>query len=155
MRATVIHVTDHARERWHKRASIKGNENVHDIIEAVKESTVLRKTSPLPYGLPRLPQTVYSMRSNIVFVMEPMTIDEYRLVTVISEEDKTKIKKATGPPSKRKLAFKKKVSRKKKLKEKDVEDGSGTNHKRRFAHKKRREQKIPPSEEVDSLDLFA
>lgn len=149
MRATVIHVTDHARERWHKRVSITGNENVYDIIEAVKESTILRKSIPLPYGLPRLPQTVYSMKQNVVFVMESVTIDEYRLVTVISEEDKTKIKRATGPPSKRNLAFKKKLSRK----NKKEDDGSGTNHKRRFAHKKRREQKIPPSEEVDGSDV--
>lgn len=155
MRATVIHVTDHARERWHKRVSIKGNENVHDIIEAVKESTILKKSSPLPYGLPRLPETVYSIRSNVVFVMEPMTIDEYRLVTVISEQDKTKAKRATGPPSKRKVAQKKKLSQKNKLKVEDTEDGSGTNHKRCFAHKKRREQKIPSSEEIDGPDLLA
>lgn len=160
MRATVIHVTDHARERWHKRVSITGNENVYDIIEAVKESTILKKSIPLPYGLPRLPQTVYSIRSNIVFVMESVTIDEYRLVTVISEQDKTKIKRATGPPSrglKRNLAFKKKLSRQiaAKQKPKEDNDGSGVNHKKRFAYKKRREQKIPPSEEVDGFDTPA
>ena len=157
MRATVIHVTDHAIERWHKRVSIKGNENVHDIIEAVKESTVLKKSSPLPYGLPRRPETVYSMKSNVLFIMESITIDEYRLVTVISEEEK--IKKATGPPSKKKLAQNKKNSQKKKTKKKtkikDIENGSGSNHKRRFAYKKRRTQKIPSSEEIDGPDLPA
>jgi hypothetical protein len=153
----MIHVTDHARERWHSRASKTGSDNVHDIIEAVKDSVFIKKGQPLPYGLPRLPNTVYSIRNGVVFVMEAMTIDEYRLVTVITEDEKSRTKRATGPPKRpppRHKRLLKKTQAKKKREELD-ENGSSANHKKRTTRKKRREKEIPSCEEVDCLDPLA
>lgn len=86
MRAEIVHVTDHALRRWRERAAIHANEGVHQIIRAVKESRVLKKKEILPYPMPRLPHSVYSVKDDILFILESVTIDEYRLVTVITKE---------------------------------------------------------------------
>lgn len=83
MRAEIVHVTDHALLRWTQRVSEKGN--VFDIRNAIQKSRVIKKCEPLPYPLPRLEGSVYSVHNGVMFVMEPITIDEYRLVTVVSE----------------------------------------------------------------------
>jgi len=147
----MIHVTDHARERWHKRASIGGNENVHDIIDAVKKSKFIKKNQPLPFGLPRLPGTVYSLNNGVVFVMEAMTIDEFRLVTVITEDEKAVIKKATGPPKRLALRQKRLIRKSLDKKREIFKDESGTNHKNRTSRKERR-KKAPSCEEIDGFD---
>lgn len=85
MRASVVHVTDHALLRWRERAAVRADANVYDVIEAVKQSKVLRDHEPLPYPLPRLPNSVYSVKDDVLFVMEPITIEEYRLVTVVTK----------------------------------------------------------------------
>lgn len=86
MRAETVHVTDHALLRWKERASKTGEVNVHEIVQAVKSSRVIKKNEPLPYPLPRLDGSVYSFNNGILFILEPVTIDEYRLVTVIADE---------------------------------------------------------------------
>jgi hypothetical protein len=85
MRAETVHVTDHALLRWKERAAKTEDTNVYEIIKAVKNSKVIKKNEPLPYPLPRLDGSVYSYNDGVLFVMEPITIDEYRLVTVICE----------------------------------------------------------------------
>lgn len=82
MRAETIHVTNHALTRWKERASKTGEVNEQEIIKAVKESKVVKRSEPLPYALPRMDGSVYSVAGNILFVLESVTIDEYRLVTV-------------------------------------------------------------------------
>jgi hypothetical protein len=86
MRAETVHVTDHALLRWKERASKTGEVNVQEIIQAVKESRVIKKNEPLPYLLPRLDGSVYSFNAGVLFILESVTIDEYRLVTVIADE---------------------------------------------------------------------
>jgi hypothetical protein len=83
MRAKIIHVTDHALLRWKQRVSLNGNVKADEIVEMVKKSKVVKKNQPLPYAMPRMNNIVYSTVDNIMFVMEPVSIDEYRLVTVI------------------------------------------------------------------------
>lgn len=83
MRAEIVHVTDHALLRWSQRVSELGN--VFEIKNAIKKSRVIKKCEPLPYHLPRLDGSVYSVYNGVMFVMEPVSIDEYRLVTVVSE----------------------------------------------------------------------
>lgn len=83
MRAEIVHVTDHALLRWSQRVSEAGN--VFEIKKAIQKSRVIKKCEPLPYPLPRLDGSVYSIHDGVMFVMEPVTIDEYRLVTVVSE----------------------------------------------------------------------
>lgn len=86
MRAETVHVTDHALLRWKERASKTGEVNVQEIVQAVKESRVIKKNEPLPYPLPRLDGSVYSFNAGVLFILESVTIDEYRLVTVIADE---------------------------------------------------------------------
>lgn len=113
MRAETVHVTDHAMLRWTERASKTGESNVQEIVQAVKDSRVIKKNEPLPYPLPRLDGSVYSYHEQgVLFILESVTIDEYRLVTVI-----------TGNPTYRGLARppKKKIINKKKQKHVDTE----------------------------------
>jgi len=83
MRAKIIHVTDHALLRWSQRVS--NLTSVFEIVKAIQQSRVIKKCEPLPYPLPRLEGSVYSIHNGVMFVMESVTIDEYRLVTVVSE----------------------------------------------------------------------
>lgn len=84
MRAEIVHITDHALLRWSQRVS-RETANVFEIKNAIQKSKVIKKCEPLPYPLPRLDGSVYSIYENIMFVMEPVTINEYRLVTVVAE----------------------------------------------------------------------
>lgn len=86
MRAETVHVTDHALLRWKERASQTGEAKVQEIVQAVKDSRVIKKSEPLPYPLPRLDGSVYSFNGDegLLFILESVTIDEYRLVTVIN-----------------------------------------------------------------------
>jgi hypothetical protein len=86
MRAETVHVTDHALLRWRERASQTGEAKVQDIVQAVKDSKVIKKSEPLPYPLPRVDGSVYSfnVKEQLLFILESVTIDEYRLVTVIT-----------------------------------------------------------------------
>lgn len=86
MRAEIVHVTDHALLRWRERAAKHASEGADEIIQAVKLSRVLKKKELLPYPMPRLPNSVYSVKDEILFVLESVTITEYRLVTVITQD---------------------------------------------------------------------
>lgn len=86
MKAEIVHVTDHALLRWRERAAKHANEGADEIIQAVKQSRVLKKKELLPYPMPRLPHSVYSVKDEILFVLESVTITEYRLVTVITQD---------------------------------------------------------------------
>lgn len=86
MRAETVHITDHALLRWKERASKTGEVKVQEIVQAVRESRIIKKNEPLPYPLPRLDGSVYSFNAGVLFILEPVTIDEYRLVTVIADE---------------------------------------------------------------------
>jgi hypothetical protein len=91
MRAEIVHVTDHALLRWRQRAAVHANEGVNEIVKAVKESRVVKKKELLPYPMPRLPYSVYTVKDEILFVLESVTITEYRLVTVITDEHGAKM----------------------------------------------------------------
>lgn len=86
MRAETVHITDHALLRWRERASDSGEAKVQEIVQAVKDSRVIKKNEPLPYPLPRVDGSVYSFngKEGLLFILESVTIDEYRLVTVIN-----------------------------------------------------------------------
>lgn len=147
VRIKKIHVTDHAMKRWHLRASKSGHENVHDVINAVKHSNLIKKDQLLPYGMPRLSNTVYSIRDGVVFVMEAIDIEEYRLLTVMTENEKSRSKLPKNPPSRCKRLISKSLAKKKR--EKFNDDGSCANHKKRTAYKKIQEKEMPQSEEIE------
>ncbi len=46
----------------------------------------MKKKELLPFPMPRLPYSVYSVKDDIMFILESVSIDEYRLVTVITKE---------------------------------------------------------------------
>lgn len=85
MKPRIIHVTDHAALRWRQRIARAELCNVHDIIESVRNSKVVRRSDVLPFVFVRHPNTVYTYNDNTLFIMEPVEIDEYRLVTVITQ----------------------------------------------------------------------
>jgi hypothetical protein len=82
MRAQTIHVTDHALLRWQQRTT----RDAREIVDIVKKSKIIKKNELLPFCLPRIPYTVYAIYSGILFILESVTIDEYRLITVIAEK---------------------------------------------------------------------
>lgn len=138
MRVNIVHITEHAKKRWNSRVS--SCDNVHDIIEVVKNSAFIKKDQPLPYGLPRLPNKVYSIKNTVLFIMEAVNIDEYRLITVIndSETRAVSLPKISTKRQKRILAKAKKLLEVKE--EKESINGPCVNHKRQIARKKRRKK---------------
>lgn len=115
MRADIVHVTDHAILRWRERAAKHAGEGVEEIIKTVKASRVLSKKEPLPYSLPRYPNSVYSAVDDILFILESVTITEYRLITVITAG---MITRTVLPPSRNKHSSKTKVSLRRRSEEK-------------------------------------
>lgn len=109
MRAKLLYITDHAYLRWNQRICIG---NAVDIQHAVEQSKIVKKCELLPYSLPRLKGSVYSVYNKIMFVFDPVAIDEFRLVTVISSSDITR----SGFPKefdKKKNRLEKKLEKKK------------------------------------------
>ena len=86
MNAEIVHVTDHAWVRWRERAVASDAEcSAAEIIQAVRESRQLKKDEPLPYRMPRISGSIYTVKDDIMFILESVTKTEFRLVTVITE----------------------------------------------------------------------
>lgn len=121
MRAKIVHVTDHALLRWTQRVSETGN--VFEIKQAIQKSRVIKKCEPLPYPLPRVDGSVYSVDGEVMFIMEPITIDEYRLVTVIASfAEKVHLPRKISKEEKQKKLLKKKNLQKEIQKEKKIKE---------------------------------
>lgn len=85
MRASTIHVTNHAYKRWIERASVFGHSSDEEITEVVKKSKVVKNHNDIPYGTKKLPNMVYTIYEDCLFVLEPVSYEEYRLITIINE----------------------------------------------------------------------
>lgn len=86
MNAEIVHVTDHAFARWRERAAATNSEcNNFQIVQAVRESRLIDKNEPLPYPMPKLPNSIYTVKDDIMFILEPVTKTEFRLVTVVTD----------------------------------------------------------------------
>lgn len=85
MRANLIHVTNHAYKRWIQRASELGYSSDEEITEIVKKAKILKKNEDIPYGTKRLRNMVYAVYEDCLFVLEPVTQEEFRLVTIIND----------------------------------------------------------------------
>ena len=120
MKANIIHVTDHAVARWKQRVSDDPYLNVYRIIDVVKKAKLISKKEIIPFTTPRQKNTIYAIYEDILFVMEPIEIDEYNLVTIITQtatytqivKKQKKIKERFVPETKKK---KKKIPARKKL----------------------------------------
>lgn len=87
MKPRIIHVTDHAALRWRQRIARTECFNVYDIIDTVRKSKVVRKSDLLPFNCVRHPNTLYTCNEEVLFIFEPVTIDEFRLVTIITRSE--------------------------------------------------------------------
>lgn len=85
MRANTIHVTNHAFKRWIQRASEYGYSSDDEITEVVKKAKILKKNEDIPYGTKRIRNMVYAVHKDCLFVLEPVSQDEFRLITIINE----------------------------------------------------------------------
>lgn len=120
MKANIIHVTDHAVARWKQRVSDDPYLNVYRIIDVVKKAKLISKKEIIPFTTPRQKNTIYAIYEDILFVMESIEIDEYNLVTIITQtatytqivKKQKKIKERFVPETKKK---KKKIPARKKL----------------------------------------
>ena len=120
MKANIIHITDHAVARWKQRVSDDPYLNVYRIIDVVKKAKLISKKEIIPFTTPRQKNTIYAIYEDILFVMEPIEIDEYNLVTIITQtatytqivKKQKKIKERFVPETKKK---KKKIPARKKL----------------------------------------
>jgi hypothetical protein len=120
VKANIIHVTDHAVARWKQRVSDDPYLNVYRIIDVVKKAKLISKKEIIPFTTPRQKNTIYAIYEDILFVMESIEIDEYNLVTIITQtatytqivKKQKKIKERFVPETKKK---KKKIPARKKL----------------------------------------
>ena len=85
MRASIIHVTDHAIIRWKQRVSDDPRLCVYTIIDAVKEARIIKKDELLPFRVPRQKNSMYAVYNDVLFILESLTIDEYNLITIITD----------------------------------------------------------------------
>jgi hypothetical protein len=116
----IIHVTDHAFYRWKHRVSDDNYLNVYKIIDVVKKAKLVSKKEIIPFTIPRQKNSIYAIYEDILFVMKPIAIDEYSLVTIITQtanncckivKNQKKIKVRFVPETKKK---KKKIPARKK-----------------------------------------
>lgn len=87
MQFQTIHITDHAIQRWSERTTRKVN--IEEITESIRKSKLITKKDFLPFCLPRRAETVYSFDGEVLFIFETVSINEFRLVTVIAEQEVT------------------------------------------------------------------
>jgi hypothetical protein len=84
-----VQITDHAYKRWNERirycSSEYRSEVIHEIIEAVKKSKIIKKHEKLPCVMPRVDGSVYSVNEDVLFVLESIDVKTYRLITVITD----------------------------------------------------------------------
>jgi hypothetical protein len=113
VRATVIHVTDHALSRWKQRVSNDERLSVYTIIDVVKKARVVKKQELLPFRTPRIKNSLYAVYQNILFIMESINIDEYNLVTIITENNLHTPKIAKNKKVRNRFVPEKKKKRKK------------------------------------------
>ena len=85
MNTNIIHVTDHAFYRWKHRVSDDNYLNVYKIIDVVKKAKLVSKKEIIPFTIPRQKNSIYAIYEDILFVMKPIAIDEYSLVTIITQ----------------------------------------------------------------------
>lgn len=83
MRVKILHITDHAILRWGERGT--GITTVENITQAIKSSKVISKKEHLPFSVPRKKNTTYAFNGVVLFVLEPIEIEEYKLITLFSE----------------------------------------------------------------------
>ena len=120
MNTNIIHVTDHAFYRWKHRVSDDNYLNVYKIIDIVKKAKLVSKKEIIPFSIPRQKNSIYAIYEDILFVMKPIAINEYSLVTIITQttnncckivKNQKKIKVRFVPETKKK---KKKIPARKK-----------------------------------------
>lgn len=84
MKFSKLSITDHAILRWRQRVnSVDFTEET--IKKCLEEARIIRKNESLPFPTPRIPNTVYAVKDNIMFILQPVAIKEFNLITVVNK----------------------------------------------------------------------
>ena len=77
-------LTNHAKERWIERVRLPE----YEIYESLKRARIIKNNELLPFGTTRVKGTTYALdeKLKILFYLEDKSINEYRVVTLISEQ---------------------------------------------------------------------
>lgn len=86
MRFGKLQITDHAIMRWKERID-SVNFTEEDIRRSIAESIIIKKNEPLPFATARVPNTIYSLHNEIMFIMQPIDINDYKLITVVNKNN--------------------------------------------------------------------
>lgn len=88
MQIKKISITDHALIRWRERINTLAT--VEDIKEVIKKASIIKKNESIPVLITRCEKTVYALHDEIIFVLEPLQKNEYKLITVIDSNSSYK-----------------------------------------------------------------
>jgi len=112
VKASIIHVTEHAMMRWAERVSGPKRFCVYDIIDQIKQARIIKKNEALPFQTPRLKNTLYAYNNGVLFILEAMSIIEFNLITIITQQNP--FGRVAKAPPKQKVRFVPETKKKKK-----------------------------------------
>ena len=73
--------------RWAERVSGPRRFCVREIIEEIRQARIIKKDEALPFQTPRLKNTLYAYNNGVLFILESMTVVEYNLITIITQQN--------------------------------------------------------------------
>ena len=86
MRFKKLQITNHAILRWKERIS-PVNYTEDDIRQVLKLARLIKKNELLPFSTARVINTIYAKYQEALFVLRPLSIDEYVLITIITKSE--------------------------------------------------------------------
>jgi hypothetical protein len=103
MRFKKLQITNHAILRWKERiSSVYHTEE--DIQQVLRVARLIKKKELLPFSTARVVNTIYAKYQEALFVLQPLSIDEYVLITIITKSENY-ICRFSEIKSKRKIKF--------------------------------------------------
>jgi hypothetical protein len=103
MRFKKLQITNHAILRWKERIS-PVNYTEDDIRQVLRVARLIKKKELLPFSTARVVNTIYAKYQEALFVLQPLSIDEYVLITIITKSENY-ICRFSEIKSKRKIKF--------------------------------------------------
>jgi hypothetical protein len=103
MRFKKLQITNHAILRWKERIS-PVNYTEEDIQQVLRVARLIKKKELLPFSTARVVNTIYAKYQEALFVLQPLSIDEYVLITIITKSENY-ICRFSEIKSKRKIKF--------------------------------------------------
>jgi hypothetical protein len=103
MRFKKLQITNHAILRWKERISPVYHTE-EDIQQVLRVARLIKKKELLPFSTARVVNTIYAKYQEALFVLQPLSIDEYVLITIITKSENY-ICRFSEIKSKRKIKF--------------------------------------------------